>query len=29
MVASAKLTLNAQKCPIDRARGNSKKYDEL
>lgn len=27
--AQAKLTLNAQKYPADRARGSSKKYDEL
>jgi NTP pyrophosphatase (non-canonical NTP hydrolase) len=27
--ANAKLKLNAQKYPIDRARGNSRKYDEL
>ena len=27
--AQAKLKLNALKYPIDRARGNSKKYDEL
>jgi NTP pyrophosphatase (non-canonical NTP hydrolase) len=27
--AQAKLKLNAQKYPVDRARGNSKKYDEL
>ncbi len=27
--AQAKLKLNAQKYPVDRARGSSKKYDEL
>jgi NTP pyrophosphatase (non-canonical NTP hydrolase) len=27
--AHAKLSLNAQKYPVDLARGNSKKYDEL
>ncbi len=27
--AQAKLKLNAAKYPVDRARGNSKKYDEL
>lgn len=27
--AQAKLALNAQKYPVDRARGNSRKYDEL
>lgn len=27
--AQAKLKLNAQKYPVDRARGNSRKYDEL
>ena len=27
--AQAKLSLNAQKYPVDRARGSSKKYDEL
>ena len=27
--AQAKLKLNAQKYPVDLARGNSKKYDEL
>ena len=27
--AQDKLKLNAQKYPVDRARGNSKKYDEL